>query len=186
MSSWPRGRCLGCLVVVVGCVGHRASAGRPRFGPAWRSGSALLILFTQNVLAERRKVGRGAGLKEACEMDRTAVRQGACLSILRGSGWGFAGGGWRGRASRQRPRRWRWRRSRDAGGGDVGLLVAAARGIVERAGEGQLDASGERLISHAGRVGGVAPLFAGPVAWLRDVLAASSGMPGAVMDEREP
>ena len=65
------------------------------------------------------------------------------------------------------------------------MLVAAARGIVERAGEGQLDASGERLISHAGRVGGVVPLFAGPVAWLHEVVARSSGMPGAVMDEQE-
>ena len=67
----------------------------------------------------------------------------------------------------------------------VGLSVAAARGIVEGAGEGQLDASGERLISDLGRVGGVVPLFAGPVAWLHDVVARSSGMPGALMDEQE-
>jgi hypothetical protein len=67
----------------------------------------------------------------------------------------------------------------------VVLSVVAARGIVERAGEGQFDASGERLISHVGRVGGVVPLFAGPVASLRDVVALSSGMSGAVMDERE-
>jgi len=50
------------------------------------------------------------------------------------------------------------------------MSVAAARGIAERAHQGQLDANGEPYIAHVGRVAAGVPLFARAVGWLHDVL----------------
>jgi hypothetical protein len=57
-----------------------------------------------------------------------------------------------------------------AAGLSAGISVAAARGIAERAHQGQLDANGEPCIAHVGRVAAGVPLFARAVGWLHDVL----------------
>jgi hypothetical protein len=58
-------------------------------------------------------------------------------------------------------------------GTDVGISLAAARGIAARAHEGQLDANGEPHICHVGRVAAGVPLFARAVGWLHEVVERS-------------
>ena len=57
-----------------------------------------------------------------------------------------------------------------AGCGRAGMSVAVARGIAERAHQGQIDRSGEPYIAHVGRVAAGVPLFARSVGWLHEVM----------------
>jgi len=59
------------------------------------------------------------------------------------------------------------------GGALAGMSVGLARGIAERAHQGQLYGSGEPYINHVRRVAAGVPLFARPVGWLHDVVERS-------------
>jgi hypothetical protein len=61
-----------------------------------------------------------------------------------------------------------------AGCRSVGMSVAVARAIAERAHARHLDKRGQPYINHVGRVAAGVPLFARSVGWLHDVVERSS------------